>query len=119
MLVWKCKDGPGSILINPEIAFQGTVPDDLPESVYYRMQLTVDIIGGKSDSFPDGLNGKVTCLGGELFIIPLAPDKTKHFNPDDTSTDEADEENSYMPFRNSHPDTNWNLMRGPHSRGFL
>ena len=82
-------------MINPEIAFQGKVRDDLPESVYYRMQFTVDIIGGKSESFPDGLNGKVTCLDDELLIIPLAPDKTKHFNPHDTSSHgETDEENS-------------------------
>ena len=77
------------------------------------------LIGGKSDSFPDDLNGKVTCLDGELFIIPLTPDNTKHFNPDDTCTDEADEENSYMAFKNSHPDTLLRLTRGPHSRGFL
>ena len=103
---FKGRDGPGSVFVNPELAtIEGQLRDDLPESVYHSLQFTVEIIGGKSESFPNGLNGKLTCLGEELLLIPMAPAMTKSFDPYGMD----DDENSYIAFKNSHPDTNCSI----------
>ena len=101
--LFKGRDGPGSITVNPEFAKDGLneLRDDLPSKVYDNLQFTIDIIGGKTPEFPNGLNGKLTCLDDELFVIPMAPEMTKHFNP--YADDE--EHNSYKAFKMSHPNT--------------
>ena len=99
---FKGREGPGSVWVNPELATpEGELREDLPACVYHNLQFTVDIIGGKPEPFPTGLNGKLTYLGEELLVIPMVPAMTKVFNPYDPD----DAANSYNAFKNSHPDT--------------
>jgi hypothetical protein len=107
---FKIGDGPGGITINPEIALPGgmAIKPALPESVYNGLQMSVEIIGGKSEAFPRGLTGKITCLNDNLFVIPMAPKMTKHFDPYASDALE-DENNSYMAFKRSHPETQRNI----------
>ncbi len=62
------------------------------------MQFTVEVIGGKPADFSNCLNGKLTCIIGELCVIPMALGKNKN---DPLGAD--DDKNSYMAFKNSHP----------------
>jgi len=81
-IFFKGRNGPGSVFVNPEFADgENQLPNDLPDEVYNEMQFTVEIIGGKSTEFPNGLTGKITCINDELFVIPVAPAMTKRFDP--------------------------------------
>ena len=98
---FKGRDGPGSVIVNPELAVPGLnkLRDNLSWEVYNETQFTVEIIGGKTKEFPDGLSGKLTYLGGEIFVIPMSPLLTKKFDP----LGEDDGANSYFAFKCSHP----------------
>jgi len=102
--LFKGREGPGSVLVNPEFAVKGAnlLREDLPSSVFDELSLAVEVIGGKPEGFPNGLNGKLTHVGGELKMIPLVPAMVKKFAPqaDDAETDAT---NAYVAFRNSHP----------------
>ena len=95
------KGPPGSVLVNPEFAEAGVnkLRDDLDESVYTEKQFTVEIIGGRPHEFPDGVNGKLTCIDSGLFVIPMAPKNTMNFD----TLGPATASNSYAAFKKSHP----------------
>jgi hypothetical protein len=100
-IYFKGRDGPGSVTVNPEFAEAGVnkLRDDLDEGVYTAKQFTVEIIGGKPSEFPNGVNGKLTCIDSRLFVLPMAPAMTRDFDPFGPATDS----NSYTAFKNSHP----------------
>eukprot|EP00931_Biecheleriopsis_adriatica_P122584 TRINITY_DN9758_c0_g1_i2.p1 TRINITY_DN9758_c0_g1~~TRINITY_DN9758_c0_g1_i2.p1 ORF type:complete len:195 (+),score=37.60 TRINITY_DN9758_c0_g1_i2:157-741(+) len=102
--LFKGRDGPGSVFVNPEFAKEGAneLRDDLTDEDFSQEVITVEIIGGKGfKEFPDGLAGKLTCVGDHLFIIPMGPQQTKRFTPHSTDA----KEDSYTAFCNSHPVT--------------
>jgi len=94
---FKGRNGPGSVLVNPEFAKEGqnVLSENLPSSVYDELQVTMEIIGGKD------VSGKLSMVGGRLLAIPMAPGMVKRFNPHAHDV-ERDSNNSYVAFRNSH-----------------
>jgi len=102
--LFKGREGPGSVFVNPEFAKEGAneLRDDIPDEDFRQQVLTVEIIGGKGfEEFPNGLAGKLTCIGDDLFVIPMGPQQTKKFTPHSSDAFE----DSYIAFRNSHPTT--------------
>lgn len=100
---FKDPNEPGRAIVNPEFSKAGRneLRDDLPDEVYDKWQFTVEIIGGKTTAFPDGLSGKISCVDGTLVVIPMAPPGTKLFDPHG----EDNSQNSYSVFKRSHPCT--------------
>jgi hypothetical protein len=96
---FKGKDGPGSVLVNPELAQSGSnaLREDLEPSVYTGQQFTVEVID-------KGKSGKLTHLNGQLYVLPMAPRGVKKFEPQAADV-ETDALNSYVAFKKSHPDT--------------
>jgi len=94
---FKGRQGPGSVLVNPEFAKDGQniLREDLPSSVYDDLQVTMEIIGGKN------VSGKLTIVDGRLLAIPMAPPMVKKFDPHAVDV-ESDSNNGYVAFRNSH-----------------
>jgi hypothetical protein len=101
---FKGRGGPGTVLVNPELAKSeaNELRDDLEPEVYSNKQFTVEVIGKD----PDGksISGKVTILNDELNLLPMAPRQTNKFDPQAADA-ETDMQNSYVAFKNSHPDT--------------
>jgi hypothetical protein len=101
---FKGRGGPGTVLVNPELAKTeaNELRDDLEPEVYSNKQFTVEVIG----KGPDGksIAGKLTILNDELNLLPMAPRQTNKFDPQ-AADSKTDAQNSYLAFKNSHPDT--------------
>lgn len=109
---FKGRGGPGSVLVNPELAMAGKneLRDSLEQSVYDSQQFTVEVID-------KGKTGKLTCLNDCLQLLPMAPKQVKKFEPQAADVD-SDVDNAYFAFKNSHPDTvrsNCHSARPQHS----
>jgi len=109
---FKGRGGPGSVLVNPELAVAGKneLRDNLEQSVYDSQQFTVEVID-------KGKTGKLTCLNDCLQLLPMAPRQVKKFEPQAADV-ESDVDNAYFAFKNSHPDTvrsNCHSARPQHS----
>jgi broad specificity phosphatase PhoE len=96
---FKGRDGPGSVLVNPELAVAGKneLRDNLEQSFYDSQQFTVEVID-------KGKAGKLTCLNDCLYVLPMAPRQVKKFDPQAADV-KSDVDNAYLAFKNSHPDT--------------
>lgn len=96
---FKGTGGPGTILVNPELAKSDSneLREDLDDQVFDSQQFTVELI----DS---GKSGKLTLLDDQLYVLPMAPLEVNKFDP--MAPDfETDAQNSYLAFKKSHPDT--------------
>jgi hypothetical protein len=84
------------IRANPELADKaGLLREDLPLEAFQKLQFAVEI------TCDNGL-GKLTTLGGALCVIPFMPSAMTIDL--DVHSEDDNENNSYLPFRNSHPD---------------
>jgi hypothetical protein len=94
---FKGRNGPGSVLVNPEFAKHGQniLRENLPSSVYDELQLTIEIIGGRH------VSGKLTIVDDKLLAIPMAPPMVNNFDPHAVDV-ESDFNNAFVAFRNSH-----------------